>query len=1666
MKTSDSAFYSEPALREVFTACLARAGQAGEVGELETKGLRAILLGLPSPVQACQLFLARNGSRLVLWAGALLCRADGPDLFLFRLPGSLERFASLDALRQGLEQLLDSPAERHRLLRFTPLDVRQRLSAAGSLVVQVQPVASSALAGVSRQVGDFVQRCQETTLASLVSAPSLHAVVEARELAALARKTVGQAPAPDDLQLMEQIPQRMQAALQQWWHTPLGPGPSPYACCVALQGDRYYQQCLQALYDRQVTPVQFDLLESVVSAAGGGGQMHVLRLSVFDPNNGAVNLAGLLGVFFVQQDGPVFLFGGPHGLQQYSSRSRLKARLLSPLRAPPTFEHLARHVALAQQGFLLDRVVLDLSVEHLSSDPFAASIDSIQSKQVDDFAYLLRMLPARGVALAAADHGLDVRLLVDGRLLALDSGGRWSSRYEPQARPPAAPAAVNGWPIDRLAARLASVAAQRDELLRAWPAPLSYARLRLLEALARAGHEALDIERILLRHPGAREPVTLVAGLLQHATGYLPLPRDPQQIEAGLYGHGSGDWKPQRSLPGTKLLNLLEQAASDFFPGFVAHLSEFFHASLALSRPDTRIDRLGTLRLALLRAQLHLRQQDHPLEATDMAVLTTVLGQPVSARRPAWQHFVPDVFGVALLIPGVEGAVDMVNCLLFTQRGGLESVNAGRAIFWSPGSGFEGFASLDACRAWLQARLMDKALRWELLAHVSLAAQPQTSAWLDSMPGEQNRWLFFERYEHDFTREAQQRVIAKVLADAGEACRQARAIPLSAQAFENLVQSALVHGHAGVTPEPVLEAVHLQRFEASLAPWLKSAPAADQLAYAGLLQRYQHAGQAAQNYLHDIPPIIDYARSMLTLRLELDFPSLVPGPDAIEVVIDTYLASTAPVGNTPSYLPAATTRTVQTLTQFSLNGFYRLNDGALSLRASNATPLPEALNATYVRRVTRQLDIGAHYRALLQDKLTPGNTGVAKRQQQFAELLSVQVMEQVLREKLMEPGKELACGYVKHVISMPDGAARLPLNGQAIIVRPFELLAEPDAAPDRARGLYLIGPAHSGGGPQVLWVSYSEHYTFRAYSDEPALLEDLRVSTPFQALVLQRLEPEARKTYNYGGFTEPHVPRYVDASPGGYVPRPAPPTLGLSPIAGNLFEQLYTDNYHLLLDMAAAQSRTTAEADWESFKYLFSLIASTALMFLPARLSIPMVVWQSLGSLQQGVESALKGDWGEAVAGFASSLAQIGTGYRTPRIEPAALHQPEVRSRVRLTPEQEAGLQPFQTHDVALQDLELAPSTRLYLHPGTGRQYVLLAGHVFRVQAWRERWRIYLGEQREGPLVRLNEDGQWALDLKEPLLGGGPVLSVTARVADHLTHEIQAVGMVNIERRFPDKALAIREAHAQAVTYLQRCQSALHGLLGPGPENARNRALVAGFFDVEEVSQPLLERLGETVEPLLTRLLHPDLSPQTSGKYVVCRARYRDNAVAWIHRWDTGRRVYLSDRFFSTIFDTPYALSQSFVKTVQPPFRTNVHYRATFLLHELTHQVLSTEDINYLNPGFPYEDLLDDSTPLGSHIKSFNRIVQRCHSPQIPTEHLFQEFDPEAQTWADMPASPGKAKVKAIAGVKTLDQARRIFRNDPRKRIDMMLANADTVVLLLTRLGRVEPALPQERVSE
>lgn len=1584
---------------------------------------------------------------------------------------------------QTLQALVELPTLRSVLDRSVSYAVMNEFTGTFTDALGVQ-VRSTRLGGNSLREGDVIT-------ASL-SATALDYYLQGGFAAQHRREYLGLPEAlaslsPSDIErrfervlrhASEGLAGNMQGVLRNAWWPASRPQLALHDYCVARQGDMFYHQTVQALHEQHMTSAQFAQLQHVLSGTYKDVQAQVARLAVFDPDRGEVGLSGVFCIFFPGQDSPVFLFGGAEGLQRFETRARLKEAILSPLRAPSLYDSIARYAALDQQALLADMRELRLSVENIDTDVFSDCVQAIHKKQASDVVFLLKEFRARRIALAGVDHALDVRELIDQGLLALSPPERWSSRFMPHAHGLILTPRSQGGQADLLSVKLPRIEAQVDELLRDWPTAKMIATARLQTLLVSHGHAPSDVHRLVVQvfdqepQPGVVpvRSLSLVEALLERVTGYQPLPQNPDLIQVVMESLASTELKPTRRLAATKLLTLLEQASPSFLQLMVQRQWAFFHAPYTAQGPDALVDRLSTLRMVMLRAELRLLGLENHLQATDRAVLGVVLGYPINDQRPALDQFVPDVFAVTGSFDGGASSLDITDCLLFTQRGGLESDNAGRAVFWSAGLGFESFESVDACKAMLETRLMDKGLRWELLAHVNVSEQARVVSYLEGtpqwLPAGQNGWFAFERFEEDFTRQSQNTVINQLLADARHVCSLAVKTPFSGQGFENSFKSVVLAGRAGVQVARVSEMARLQLFKASLPEWLRSASVADQQDYADVLQRYQRSAEAGHSYLHNIAQLPVYSNAVLTARLELDFAGANLNPDDIEVVIDTYLAAPVPVGSTPSFLPAATTHSVQSLTQFALNGLHRINEGVMFVRLRDGGALPITFNALYVRRLVRELDLGAHYQGLIKTMLAPGREGVALRQQQFAEQLAVQMLEQAMRQKLQNPDFETAYRYICHVVSMPDGAARESLDQVYIIVRPVELIEEPGADPDRVRGAYIIGPVAPQSGPQILWITYSQRFTFKAYANEAALLTDLRVNTDLQGEILQRIAPYSRKVYDHGGFVEPHLARYGDSSLNWLLLRPAPPTLAIKPIAGNFFTVMYKDNYEALLEMAAAQTETTAQADWEAFKYLMSLVITSALMFLPARLSIPLVVWQSLGWLTQGVEAAKKGDWGESVAEFATMLSLCASGYgvsRPPLVSHAQVEKvvEPVVEPVRLTTQQRAGLEPFQAHDVALLDLRKDPLTGLFSHPRTKLLYVHLDGCLFRVQAWRNRWRIDIGEGRDGPLIKLNARQLWELDLKEPLLGGGPVMSATAALADRITHEIQATGMGNIQRLFPDKALAIRDAHAQAVTYLERCQNALHTLNEPGAGNARHRELIKDFFDVPSLEPHVLDRLNRTIEPMLTRFLHPDLSPLTSTHYVVCRSRFNDKAVAWVHPWDTHNRLFLSERFFTTLFDTPQALSQAYLKPTDPPFAVNTHYRASFLLHEVSHGVLNTEDINYLNPGFPYDDLLDDTTEFGNQLKSFNQIIQECHSPHLQPEYLFQQFDVEKHTWADIPSNPGKAKVKAITGVQTLAEARSIFTDDPLKRVELMLANADTVVLLITRLGRVQPVVPE-----
>lgn len=1750
-------FHSAQALQALYRSRLDAAQASGAISSFEHDWLSKALSYLPVgpvgplPVRANSVFLSRNQSRPVQWAGALLLAqalTDPTPLFLLTPLGALQTFTDLDALRDALERQLDDPAHREAVLRFCPVDVRPLLSLAGDLTLRTREVPAPFVAHISEALRIFLSSSQADTLERLLATPTLRALVDAQlqihlerafagqpvnahnvhrfvtpngeqqpelsttlssaalELFISGPQTTGHAftytgpftrlPHESDADLdkrfarvltsaTEHLIPHMSEALSVFWDQPAGAQPSPHTYCAARLGDHFFQQLLQARHRPEMSSDAFHALQQLLAARHDVTTISAARLLVYEAKGPEVELAGLMCFYFPGQSNGVWLFGASTGLVKISSRARLSSYVLSKLRSPTAFDAIARYAPQDQHPLLAGMVAPMLRVENVVGSVFDDCIHAVRARQIRDFFYLTGQYQARRLTLAAVDHALDVRELIDPQLLKLNSHGRWDSRFLPGSN--GLPLALNENGLsDVLSLKLPKTQAQRDALLKHWPTPRMLARHLLAEVLNEGGQRfvnvaevwvhVFDVDAAVLTRVPIRM-LTLVDALLERVTGRNPLPHNPAFIEGGLRSSRDETNKPLRRLSGTKLLTLLDALAKGFEQAYTQHLSAFFYTASTSQPSDTLAQHLATLRHVMLRADMRLMLRGNHLEADDKRVITTVLTYPVSTHRPALNQFVPDVFAVFLDMGGGLDAISVCNCVLITERGGQESSTAGRAILWTPVSGFERFATVDQSKAHLEALLLDKSLRQDVLANVRCDVQSLICAHLDRRSDwaveEQNQWVNFERIEDDFVYECQVAAINKVVVDAHYVCRQAREVPLTAQSFENLSRSLLLEEHAGLHFERHREVAATQQFESALPSWLKNASRADQLAYANVLQRYQFAVQDNGSYLHGIPDIEAYAREAVRAQLALDFPDQVLEPDAIEVVLDTYVPAPVAVGSTPSFLAAATTREIQSLTRFALNGFNRLEGGAMLLRALDESTLPLGLDPRYAKRLVRKLDIGRHYQALLNSSLAPEKQGSARRQQQFAEQLLLQVLEQGLREKLDGALSANAYACLKHVIERPDGLARNPLNGVSLIIRPLELVAESGREPDLATGMYVLGPQSGDTGPHLLWTMYSEHFSLKEYASEGQLLADLYTRESLQNLVLQRLPAFERKTYAHGGFVEPHLPHFQDSILLNGWQTPAPVALANRPILGNLFATLYRDNYRLLLDMAAQQSKTTAQVDWESFKYALTLVVNTAAMFAPGKLSLPIVVWQGLGLLREGVSAARQGRWAESVSEFAMSLVLLATTRRAWHSVirsvdavsahdldpfPAAIPRSDVQFQGPAS-----GLASLRANQVALVDLTFDAQTRIYSDPPSGLHYIQLSGQVYRVLAWRNRWRLYLDDVREGPLIKLNTDQQWEIDVNEPLLGGGPVASTMSGygtlAANALTYEIQAIGMDSIQRRFPDKALSIRKAHELATTYLQRTTQALHDLHAPGSANRRNREFLQHFFDLDALGPAHLERVQSGVDALLARFLHPDLSPATSPKYVVCRSRFNSTASAFVNRADSSRRIYLTDEFFSTLFEQPYALTHPYLKAASPPFPVSQQMRASFLLHELTHEVLETEDIHYLNPGFPYLDLIDTDLPFGRYLQDLIVEIQKIHSPHVPTENLFQELNPETMGWKDIPNGTAKSRLLEIAGVSTLDQARLVFRNDSIKRVELMLANADSLVLLIVHLGRLYPVL-------
>ena len=1439
-----------------------------------------------------------------------------------------------------------------------------------------------------------------------------------------------------------------------------------------VMGDRFFNALLQARHQGRIDPVQFAQLKRLCNAGPSSDQLqagpwHPGRISLLEQDNAEVQLAGLFNAYLPGARAEMFLFSERAALEGFGSRTAFKEGVLGRLQDPRHISSLLPHVSGDQQVVLRNMRNVILEVEMIDGDLFDACVQSIIDKQLRDLRFLLSAVQGTELDVnAVVDHALDVRRLLDPRLMQISSQGRWSTGLALEHEPtPALMAAPDTPTLALIRRKLTELQEQMARMVLARPTPSVFAQQRLGEQLATFGvADALPRQWVvqtyasysLRKSPNPLTVTPLADALLERVTGCNPLPADGGYIRVGVQKN-SAEIKPVERLDGATVLSALERAAAGWVQGFSQHLHRFYTApSEPLSGFSVEVG-LSRLRGSVLRHEVQVKRFEERLHSIDAQMINTALDRPLRDQRRALNGFIPDVCELSLWFPDQQRSVNLNNSFLITERGGTDADNCGRVVAWTASHGIEGFAALGECLQTLSQRVLANSGQWALQSSIHLGERSilQEAAQAGSTPAQclptviEGHWLEI----------CQRRVTQMNLRDIDFILEQGVAHHLCAPSLINQVASYW-SDQAGFKVDYILDDVRDQLFEQGLPDWLKHARPEARAEYADLMLRFRQAGVADEHYSEGVPELLEYARGQLQARLQADFLGMAPGPDEIEISVVEY---SGPAGGEIAG-PAAVSRLTHSLTYFALSNFFNVQSGTRQYRSLGAQPLPAGLDDHYVRGLVRSLDLAARYEALLIEKLTPGHAGVARRQELFAQQLPAQLLEFALQASLKGELSEKAYACLKHVLDSPDAEARERYQGVELVIRPLAFRAIEGRHPDIAQGMYWIGPAALDAGPQLLYVLYHKGWQLKEYAHQSDFLAQLHATPLLQNQVLERLAPRARKIYAHNGFFEPHI-GYVDPTLSTAEQANPPATLAGEVIAGNLLSRLYADTLQVRLAQVRTQAHSVSQADWASLEYLLSLLADMALLILPGKLSVPLMVRQAQASLQAALEATVEDHWGEALFDFANALLMLESA-RIPlgRGAKAVREAEAIKSATRvLSREQRNGLRPYAANQVSLRDLHTDLTSGFYSDLVTGYQYIDLDGQVFRVVPWQAKWRIYIGEGRDGPLVRRDPQQRWGLDLKEPLQGGGQVLrGLSAELPpgpSATDRTLTALGMRTIERLHPQKAQIIREAHAQAIGYVTDCLEHLQFVNDASELSEETRRFLRRIFSVRTISKSVLDKLKRACDQLLATLLAPEYSPLHSKRYALFsppdqRSVAMVSKVGSVFRHKT---VFLGDQYFANADDF---FAFPVIGRDGREFDRAKHSAAAILLHEFSHIAHDSVDINYLGVRYPFEELLVPETAPGMDILKLKRQMQDNRYRQLtletPEHELFKEKYTNQRAY--LPLNPRLVyTLLKRTRCKTIEELRTKFVSDPVFRADVVLMNADSLALLITWLGYFKP---------
>lgn len=1545
------------------------------------------------PMHVAQLLLSVPDAPDIPLAGAFaMSRPNDGEVTLYTPWKGLIKFADMEDLKSRLKEWLAQPTGKRELLRFLSIEQRSALPAATAPDIATQIIEGAVFQNQQLTLERNQAQNIRTMMGELVKLPTLQSMLDETLKNALHKpfpkldqrltrlksfvRTISASDGSDyqhtlsshslsdallhyyltnewptgdsrvfsnpqhsvssdaDNQAWEsavkEIAQsftpHLQSLLKTFWNTPMINGQSRSAFFTEGLRDTFHVKLLLEHQQGILTTQEYLRLMKVSLEPETVDPLRIEKVRITAPFKHYAELASTLMIGSRETLG--FLYTQSRGIEATSDLPAVRRIVLEMMKSVGHEDTLLNFMSLDERDSLLslepdERVIVG---EPIIGPVFEQLMDDILGKQRENLSHALsRYRESEGTQdpHALIDKALDVRGLIDDRLLAADAEGRWSTHAD--QRWSAQPATVRAESAKEQLARLSSVKVALDQ--------------------------RLDNHPVI---PTTTRTITEAQRIVDSSLGSLQ--------------------------------------------------SSFTH----------------TLSTAL-RSELKLHAVTRTLSATEQAIIKTVLDTPVRLQRAALNGFLPDVFSLALKASGATAPLKLASCFVLTERGGLDPKHSGKAILWTPASGFEAFRALTPLLTELDRRLKDADDRTTLLENLGrserVAGQTYTLAPLQRIDEH-----FLDHVQKPYV-QLDQACVTRALATKLPATNLASLLNLVAlrQPMTGLLRAT-----------DIAQSLTTQQ---KLPAWLAKASIKDQILHGELLQQYLNNVTDDQDYLTGIRSLARTAHHELEKQLKADKFDI--DPDKVQILISARPRSAA---------------STQTLTDFALTHFKNLDITHFRRVSLDTTVIPEEMDQSYIKDLIRNLNLGQHQQKTLNEAFADTHANAAAHRKRFYAQLPWQLMHYAHSEKLQERLSETGFDLIRQVMDMPDAIARAAVDGAHAIIRPLEFLGIKSGQTIKVPGVYLIGSSADNAAPQVLLAPHSPRHGVKEYKNETQLLTELKTRGGLLDWVLMNVPQPDRIQLEYRMMTSSN--RLPDV------------TLASNPIKGNLFKQLFNDNVGLLVRLLGCQTDDNKQGEWATIKHVLGEDLHEAFTFLMGKLAYPITVWRSYQDIKQSAEDLQTHKWGAAIKEFISGIAQL-VSLRLSMEDPVrapsttsvpAPETPDTRLKwqdIDITAPQRTQLKRHESIDVDLGSLTHDSRLGLYAHPSTKKHYGPVEGKVYPVEKHGTRWRIGHTKDR-GPYLRLNESKQWVLDSETP----APRFSLINRVQNAITvwenMNVEAHGMPQIRQFFPRKARQIDEALDLATTYAWNSFRNLQLLKTSDDTVTPVHRLIMDFIDVPAVTDAHVEKLEKALGDIFSALLDPSLRKPNSKRFVIGKLlNHEENSYAFTIPKDVKRKIYLTEKFFFPNFDLYRAhLSDA-------AFPINTHARAATLIHEVSHIACNTEDISYLDSGRPFVDLIGTASTFATELKTaLSNLQGSALSIKTPYTQLFKVLNPDDGEWEDLGHTSDentdriKKHILTLTGQYNLSGARTTFKKDPLIRLGVQLANADSVTWLITHLGR------------